>query len=310
MIETSRVNSILERNYIKKLLKKGARIDGRGLMDYREFRITTSIVPKAEGSADVYLGDTKVIAGVKYDIGAPFGDNPEDGVCTVMSEFIPMAHPDFENGPPNEYSIQLARVVDRGIRHTNFIDLKKLCIIKGKSCYILFVDIYIADYLGNLVDASNVAAVAAIVSALLPVGIPDEKGEKAVWDKPKFMQIPVIEFPIAISFGKLEEFIFIDPSIKEEMVMDGAISFAVDGKNNITSIQKFGNATWTLEELERCTKIAIEKANELRQKLNFNQYKREPEEFSKKFMEAHPELELPSDAEVVSGSIIDEDKLL
>jgi len=308
MIETSRVTSILEKNYIRKLLKKGARIDGRGLMDYREFKITTNIVPKAEGSADVYLGESKVFAGVKYDIGTPFGDNPDEGVCTVMSEFIPMAHPDFETGPPNEYSIQLARVVDRGIRHTNFIDLKKLCIIHGKACYVLFVDIYIADYLGNLVDVSNVAAVAAIMSALLPKGIPNEAGDKAKWDKPNFMQIPVIEIPMTVTFGKLDDFIFVDPIIQEEMVMDGAISFAVDGRNNITSIQKFGSATWTIEEIDRITRIAIEKANELREKLNLNQYRRDPEQYSKEFMAKHPELELPEDS-MVSGSVNDDEAL-
>ena len=170
------------------------------------------------------------------------------------------------------------------------------------------MDIYIADYLGNLVDVSNVAAVAAIMSALLPKGIPNEAGDKAKWDKPNFMQIPVIEIPMTVTFGKLDDFIFVDPIIQEEMVMDGAISFAVDGRNNITSIQKFGSATWTIEEIDRITRIAIEKANELREKLNLNQYRRDPEQYSKEFMAKHPELELPEDS-MVSGSVNDDEAL-
>ncbi|MHA2017118.1 MAG: exosome complex protein Rrp42, partial [Promethearchaeota archaeon] len=168
MIDVNQVVSSLERNYILKHLKDGKRIDGRGLFEFREIKIKTNFVPKAEGSADVFLGDTRVMCGIKYDIGKPFSDNPDKGVCTVMSEFVPIASPMFESGPPREDSIQLARVVDRGIRHTNCLDYDELCIEPGKFVYIIFVDCYMMDYFGNLTDAAAIAAIAALVSAKLP----------------------------------------------------------------------------------------------------------------------------------------------
>ena len=110
MMDVNRVVSTLERNYIIRKLKQGNRVDGRGLWDYRDVKIIADFVPKSEGSADVYLGDTRVMAGVKYDVGTPFSDNPDEGVCTVMSEFVPLASPLFESGPPSEDSIQLAQI--------------------------------------------------------------------------------------------------------------------------------------------------------------------------------------------------------
>ena len=50
-----------------------------------------------------------------------------------MTELVPFASPMFESGPPREDAIELARVVDRGIRHSEIVDKKKLCITPGKE---------------------------------------------------------------------------------------------------------------------------------------------------------------------------------
>lgn len=74
-----------------------------------------------------------------------------------------MAFPSFEAGPPNEQSIEIARVVDRGgIRESRMVDLEKLVIEPGKKVWIIFIDINVLDYDGNLIDASSLGAVAAL----------------------------------------------------------------------------------------------------------------------------------------------------
>ncbi len=115
MTKPSRVISSLERKRILRHLENDERIDGRGFWDYREVSIKTNISPKAEGSVDVHLGKTRVMTGVKYDVGTPYSDNPDEGVTTVMAELVPIASAMFESGRPGEDAIQLARVVDRGI---------------------------------------------------------------------------------------------------------------------------------------------------------------------------------------------------
>jgi exosome complex component RRP42 len=273
MMDVSRVVSSLERNYVTKLLNQGKRIDGRGLLEYREIKIISNFIPKAEGSADVRIGDTRVMCGVKYDIGKPFSDNPDQGVCTVMSEFVPIASPLFETGPPKEDSVQLARVVDRGIRHTNCLNYQDLCIKAGEAVYILFVDNYSMDYFGNLIDTAAIAAITALLGASIPGA--KMENDKVVWDgthKP----LKIAEIPISITFGKIGDKIFVDPSLAEELILDGAISFACDEKGQITSIQKYKAATWTIEQVMKCAKDAIVLADGLRKKLNLRQYTPKP----------------------------------
>src|SRR4030065_1513192 len=113
------------------LIASGKRLDGRGLSDYREFTIEEGLIERAEGSARIRLGKTEVLVGVKVGTGAPFPDTPNEGVLTVNAELVPLASPTFEPGPPDDNSIELARIVDRGIREAKVIDTKKLCIAPG-----------------------------------------------------------------------------------------------------------------------------------------------------------------------------------
>lgn len=122
---------------IAQLIAKGKRLDGRGLNDYREIKVEQGIIERAEGSAKVLLGKTEVMVGVKIETGQPFSDTPNEGVLTVNAELVPLASPTFEPGPPDENSIELARIVDRGIRESKAIDLEKLCIEPGKT-FLLF----------------------------------------------------------------------------------------------------------------------------------------------------------------------------
>jgi exosome complex component RRP42 len=148
---------------IEQLIEKGKRLDDRGLLDTREIKIEQGIIEKAEGSARVFMGKTQILVGVKVGLGEPFPDTPNEGVLTVNAELVPVASPSFEPGPPDENSIELARVVDRGIRESKCIDNEKLCIEPGKKVFVVFVDIYVLDHGGNLIDASAIAAMAALV---------------------------------------------------------------------------------------------------------------------------------------------------
>ena len=160
---------IIKRDYIYKLAEQGKRIDGRGFDEYRKIEIETGIITKAEGSARVKIGNTQVMAGVKMDVGEPYSDSPDSGVMTTAAELIPMASPDFESGPPRENAIELARVVDRGIRESGIIEVDKLCIEPGEKVWIVFIDLHILDYDGNLFDAASLAALAALSTAVFPI---------------------------------------------------------------------------------------------------------------------------------------------
>src|SRR3989344_7494439 len=103
---------------IRKMIERGKRLDHRPFDQYREMTIEAGIISSAEGSARVKLGNTEVIVGVKLGVGTPFPDTQDEGVLMVTAELLPLAHPDFESGPPGEDAIELARVVDRAIRES------------------------------------------------------------------------------------------------------------------------------------------------------------------------------------------------
>src|SRR5665811_523959 len=133
---------------ISQLIEKGKRLDERGLQDYRDLKIEQGLIERAEGSARVLLGKTEVLVGVKVETGEPFPDTPNDGVQTVNAELVPIASPNFEPGPPDENSIELARIVDRGIRESKAIDTEKLCIEPGKKVFVVFIDVYVLNHDG------------------------------------------------------------------------------------------------------------------------------------------------------------------
>src|SRR3989339_530262 len=119
---------ITPKDYIISIAKKGVREDGRAFEEYRQpVKVEYAISGKAaEGSAKVTIGDTVVIAGVKLEVGKPYPDTQDQGTLMVNAEFTPLASPEFEPGPPSIDSIELARVVDRGIRESHVIDFHKL----------------------------------------------------------------------------------------------------------------------------------------------------------------------------------------
>ena len=121
------------REYVVDMIKKDKRIDGRKLEEFREIKLETGVSKNAEGSAKVTVGNTTVIAGVKIGLAEPYPDSPDKGVLTTSAEFMPMAAPEFESGPPKEVEVEMSRVVDRGIRESKYIDFEKLCIKKGSK---------------------------------------------------------------------------------------------------------------------------------------------------------------------------------
>ncbi len=161
------VNSI-EKNHINKLLDDGRRLDGRTLNQFRDIKIETNVIDKANGSALIHLGKTKVMCGVKLTFGVPWEDAPKKGSLFVGFETTPMASPDFRSGPPQPKQIELSRVTDRLIRESGIIDLEKLCIIEGEKVWQINIDVYALDNFGNLFDAAALAAVCALATTSIP----------------------------------------------------------------------------------------------------------------------------------------------
>jgi len=251
---------------IEQQIEKGKRMDGRGLADYREIKIEQGVIEKAEGSARVLLGKTEVLVGVKVETGTPFPDTPNDGVMTVNAELVPLASPNFEPGPPDENSIELARIVDRGIRESHAIDTEKLCIEPGKKVFVVFVDVYVLNHDGNLIDASALAAVAALMNTKMP-NYEVKDGELII--KQGYTPLPMKSHPITVTLGKINNKLIVDAWLEEEQVIDARLSMAFNDEGKICAIQKGCAGYFTQQQILEGMKLAQEKAAELRKKLGW-----------------------------------------
>ncbi|MDA4112567.1 MAG: exosome complex protein Rrp42 [Thaumarchaeota archaeon] len=258
VVETLRKAQLLE------LLSKGTRLDGRSLNEVRKLEIQTGLIEKANGSAMVSLGNTQVIAGVMVDKGTPFPDTPDKGLLIVGAEVLPLAASYVEAGPPDESAIELARVVDRGIRESEMIDVSSLVIKEGKFVYAVFVDVNVLNVDGNLFDATSYAVVSALLTARMPKFVLDGDAVKNTGEK---VPVPVSKVPVSLTMASISNTLIADPTSEEEAVMDARITLTTDDEGYICAGQKGEPGSLTQEQILTAAEWAISRGKEIRAKI-------------------------------------------
>jgi exosome complex component RRP42 len=245
-----------------KSLKAGMRYDGRKFEEMREVSIEPNVSNSAEGSVRVKFGKTEVIVGVKMGLETPYPDTPDQGNLMVNAELLPLSSPEFESGPPGIEAIEIARVVDRGIRESKAIDQKKLCIKAGEQVWSVMVDICTINDAGNLLDASALGAVAALKNAKFP------KIDGDVLDYSEHTtKVPLDHEPITITAWKIGDTVVVDPLPEEEKAVDARLTTAIIKDGSLRAMQKGGSEPLTIDEIDKMVGLAQEKAKELRSKL-------------------------------------------
>jgi exosome complex component RRP42 len=252
----------IQNQHIYNLISKGVRVDGRKLDEYRKVVIEKNPIEQPEGSALVKIGNTQVMVGVKLDVGEPFPDSPNEGVLIVGAELSPIASSTFELGPPGEEAIELARIIDRGIRQSKAIDTEKLCITEGEKVWIVYIDIQPLNHDGNLIDASGIAS----VSALLNAKMPKYEDGKVIYEEKK-KNLPVKEKPIPVTFAQMNNKLVIDPNIEEENAMLSRLTISTKENGNICAMQKGGNSGFSMENIEEAIEASIKMGKEIRKLL-------------------------------------------
>ncbi len=258
---------ILRIEQTKNYLSKGIREDKRGMWDYRDIKIEVGTVEKAFGSATVYLGDTVVVTGVNFELGTPFPDSPDSAILLVEGEILPTASFEAEAGPPDEYEIEMSRVVDRSLRESGIIDFKKYAIVPGETVLKIFIDFNILNDDGNIIDAAVLGAVAALATAEMP-DIEYIKEHIEEVSNINIKEIPrrkfeIEEVPIANTIAIYNGRMFVDPTASEEEVAESLVTFTHISTGEICSIQLL-KGSLSFEEVFTALEKAYEKNLELR----------------------------------------------
>ncbi|WOH01071.1 hypothetical protein DCAR_0520450 [Daucus carota subsp. sativus] len=258
--------TINEKKFIKTSLLADLRVDGRRPFDYRRLIIKFG---SEDGSSEVQLGQTHVMGVVTSQLVQPYRDRPNEGTLSIYTEFSPMADPSFEAGRPGESAVELGRIIDRGLRESMAVDTESLCVVTGKLVWSIRIDIHILDNGGNLVDAANIAALAALSTFRRPeCTLGGEDGQELIVHPPEVREpVPLIihHLPIAVTFGFIgeENIVVIDPTYFEEAVMGGSMTATLNTNGDVCAIQKAGGVGVLPSVIMQCLRLASVKAGDI-----------------------------------------------
>ncbi len=253
---TDIITGQIRKEMLLRTLKNGTRVDNRTPDQYRHISVQKGVIATAEGSALAKIGKSQVLAGVKITMEKPFPDRPEEGVMIMAAEQLPLAHHTFESGPPDEYAIELARVVDRGIRSAECVDVKKLFVEDGKVLGI-FVDLFVLDHDGNLIDTAALAAISALKNTKMP------KIENGALVRTEHSgPLHLSSLPVSVTSIKTGDYWLVDPSRDEETTQDARLSVGVTD-THVCSLQK-AKGTLTRTELMDRIEEALRLGKDLR----------------------------------------------
>ncbi len=248
---------------IVELARQGKRIDGRALDQMREFSIQKNIAENAEGSALVTLGKTKVIAGLKMEVGTPYPDSPDKGSISIGAEALPLAHSEYESGRPSMSEIEIARVVDRGIRESKAIDFNGLCIKEGEAVWVGYLDFYVLNGDGNIFDAGAISALATFNNAKIPKLNENNKIVKHEYNG----TIKLERLPVLTTFVKVGGKILLDPTYLEEKAAEARYSVSTTEDGYMAAMQKGIGGSFTVDEVNYMIEKGFEVGAEVRKKI-------------------------------------------
>ncbi len=249
--------STITEEYIRDRLLRGLREGRKGLLSYRGISIITGTMPNAEGSAEVSIGDTKVVAGVKIDVAEPMRDTPEEGTLTTAAELLPMASESYDPGPPSPEAVEISRVIDRGIRAAGIVDTEKL-FIEPEKVWGVYIDVYVLNYDGNLFDAGTLAATSALLTSRMPKY---ENG--AVIREGDLGRLETKNIVTSCTFAKVSNNIILDPDGNEELFAGARLTVAND-ENYLRAMQKGISGSFTAKEIGSMVDITFERSKDLR----------------------------------------------
>ncbi|KAK0461511.1 ribosomal protein S5 domain 2-type protein [Armillaria novae-zelandiae] len=135
------------------------RHDGRPLLDFRSISLETGVVPLANGSARLLLGDgTEVLAATKLQV-----DDAPSVTCSVSCS--PTAYPHLAAPALEDTQADLTALLHSALAQHRPANLT---ILPGKKAWAVHLDVLVLADAGNLYDALFMAARAALCDTRVP----------------------------------------------------------------------------------------------------------------------------------------------
>lgn len=257
-----------EKEFILGLLQNSSqRLDRRKL---DEFRHVTLSFGESLGSSEVLLGHTRLVVRVSAEITKPFEDRPLEGQFMITTNISSMASPLFENNRASDDEVLVSRLVEKAIRRSNALDLESLCIVAGKSCWTVRADVHYLDYDGNLVDATSIGVVAALLHYRRPEVSIADNNKPVIHSVEEKAPVPlsILHLPLCVTFAffaaaddsedSAEPVVIVDPTAKEEALRDSDLTITINKNREICQLSKPGGVPVDGVVLLECANRAYE----------------------------------------------------
>ena len=275
--------SVNERHFTRTCKLNGTNIlrqDGREPGETRKIRSTFSR-SHSRSECTVELGNTKCLCCIAADLVPPNLDKPNNGILNFQANLSPMASLSYESGLGSTDSSQrilstkIGRLMERIIREGNALDTEALCVQSGKWVWCLNIDVTVLDDSGNVLDAALLAVISALRHFRLPeVSYLDDDTPVILHsDDKEPTPLPLHHSPVCITFGLFGDrtgstdsskvATIVDPTNREQLVMDGSITFALNRHKELCALDFNGGCEIKTTQLFACAKLAEKKGKEL-----------------------------------------------
>jgi len=233
-----------EKYFIVSGVEEDLRTDGRTCEDYRTLNVQTSLISTTNGSAQVKLAGTNVLVGVKAAIDEPNPGMRDEGRLEFFVDCSANASPVFEGRGGDNLALDIKGVLARTFCQGT-LDLEALCVIPGKTCWVLYIDVLILECGGNLFDAISIAIKAALQDTRIPdlnvIGEGAERDIEVSDDPYDIIPVDVSNVPVLVTLNKIGNRYVVDATAEEEVCTDAQLLVSINSKGKLCSAQKHGD---------------------------------------------------------------------
>ncbi|PKK28902.1 exosome component 9, partial [Columba livia] len=218
------------------------------------------------GCCVVELGKTRVLAQVSCELVPPKPNRPAEGILFFNFELSPMAAPGFEPGRQPELLVKVNRLIERCLRNSKCVDTESLCVVAGEKVWQIRLDLHLLNHDGNIIDAASIAGIVALCHFRRPdVSVQGEEVTVYTPEERDPVPLSIHHMPICVSFAFYHQgtYLLVDPSEREERVMDGLLVIAMNKHGEICTIQSSGGIMLVTDQVLRCSNITAVKVAEI-----------------------------------------------
>ncbi|CAL8080868.1 unnamed protein product [Calicophoron daubneyi] len=252
--------SELERYYIIQGAELGCRTDGRASNEYRPLELGTGVLSHASGSASIRIGETHIMGCVKVEVGKPQLSRPSEGVIEINVECYPTAISGSTEKAAKEVAESLKSTLQNAYR-ADLVDLRHLCIVPGRQCWVVYIDLLLLEGGGNFLDAASIVVKAALMDStrlLVNPGLDRSSTKESTAQKQEQNLLPYFDekrLPVFVTVHKVGSSHLVDPCTDEEACSLSRLSVAVYPDGSLGSLLQEGCGSCQLETIVEMSEV-------------------------------------------------------